>query len=58
MDYFTKWADGIPLRDQKATTIMVAVVKVCIASSLEYQMYVLYSDKGILRVCSLNSDTI
>ena len=29
MDYFTKWADAIPLRDQKATTIADAVIKVC-----------------------------
>ena len=29
MDYFTKWADAIPLRDQKATTIADAVVKIC-----------------------------
>ena len=27
MDYFTKWADTIPLRDQKATTIADAVIK-------------------------------
>ena len=29
MDYFTKWADAIPLYDQKATTITDAVVKIC-----------------------------
>ena len=29
MDYFTKWADAIPLRDQKATTIADAVIKLC-----------------------------
>ena len=28
-DYFTKWADAIPLCDQKATTITDAVVKIC-----------------------------
>ena len=28
MDYFTKWANAIPLRDQKATTITDAVVKI------------------------------
>ena len=29
MDYFTKWADAIPLCDQKATTITDAAVKIC-----------------------------
>ena len=29
MDYFTKWADAILLRDQKATTIADAVIKLC-----------------------------
>ena len=29
MDYFTKWADAIPLYNQKATSITAAIVKLC-----------------------------
>ena len=29
MDYFTKWADAIPLPNQKTATIADAVVKIC-----------------------------
>ena len=29
MDYFTKWAEAIPLPDQKASTIADAVIKLC-----------------------------
>ena len=29
MNYFTKWADAIPLCDQEATTITDVVVKIC-----------------------------
>ena len=40
MDYFTKWADAIPLHDQKATTIADAVIKLCSVPD------VLHSDQG------------
>ena len=29
MDYFTKWAEAIPLRDQTAASISVAIIKIC-----------------------------
>ena len=34
MDYFTKWADAIPLCDQKATTIADDVIKLCSNSGI------------------------
>ena len=43
MDYCTKWADAIPLRDQKATTIADAVIKVCSSFGMPD---VLHSDQG------------
>ena len=43
MDYFTKCADAIPLRDQKATTIADAVIKVCSSFGMPD---VLHSDQG------------
>ena len=43
MDYFTKWADAIPLRDQKATTITDAVVKICSNFGMPK---ILHSDQG------------
>ena len=43
MDYFTKWADAIPLRDQKATTIADAVIKVCSSFGMPD---ILHSDQG------------
>ena len=43
MDYFTKWADAIPLRDQKATTITDAVVKICSSFGMPD---ILHSDQG------------
>ena len=43
MDYFTKWADAIPLRDQKVTTIADAVIKLCSKFSVPD---VLHSDQG------------
>ena len=44
MDYFTKWADAIPLRDQKATTTITdAVVEMC----SNFRMpKILHSDQG------------
>ena len=29
MDYFTKWAEAIPLGDQTAASISAAVIKIC-----------------------------
>ena len=43
MDYFTKWADAIPLRGQKATTIAEAVIKVCSSFGMPD---ILHSDQG------------
>ena len=43
MDYFTKWADAIPLRDQKAATIADAVVKICSSFGMPD---ILHSDQG------------
>ena len=43
MDYFTKWADAIPLRDQKAITIADAVIKLCSNFGVPD---VLHSDQG------------
>ena len=43
MDYFTKWADAIPLRNQKATTITDAVVKICSNFGMPK---ILHSDQG------------
>ena len=43
MDYFTKWADAIPLRDQKAATITDAIVKLCCNFGIPD---VLHSDQG------------
>ena len=43
MDYFTKWADAIPLKDQKVTTIVDAVIKVCSSFGMPD---VLHSDQG------------
>ena len=43
MDYFTKWADVIPLRNQKATTIADAVVKICSSFGMPD---ILHSDQG------------
>jgi len=45
MGYFTKWADAIPFRDQKATTITdaMAIVKLCSDFAIPY---VLHSDQG------------
>ena len=43
MDYFTKWADAIPLHDQKATTITDAIVKLCGNFGIPD---VLHSDQG------------
>ena len=43
MDYFTKWADAIPLCDQKATTISDAVVKICSNFGMPE---ILHSDQG------------
>ena len=43
MDYFTKWADATPFRNQKATTIANAVIKLCSNFGVPY---VLHSDQG------------
>lgn len=43
MDYFTKWADAIPLCDQKAATIADAVVKICSSFGMPD---ILHSDQG------------
>ena len=46
MDYFTKWADAIPLRDQKAATVANAVV-------LESLTFYILTRAGILKaLCS------
>ena len=34
MDYFTKWAEAIPLRDQTAVSISAAVIKICCSFGL------------------------
>ena len=43
IDYFTKWADAIPLCDQKATTIAYVVIKVCSSFGMPD---ILHSDQG------------
>ena len=43
MDYFTKWAEAIPLCDQKATTIADAVIKLCSSFGIPD---ILHSDQG------------
>ena len=29
MDYFTKWAEAVPLKDQTTASISQAVIKIC-----------------------------
>ena len=43
MDYFTKWAEAVPLRDQTAATISAAVIKICCSFGIPE---VLHSDQG------------
>ena len=42
-DYFTKWAEAVPLRDQTATSISAAVIKICCSFGIPN---VLHSDQG------------
>ena len=43
MDYFTKWVEAIPLRDQTAASISAAVIKLCCSFGIPE---VLHSDQG------------
>ena len=43
MDYFTKWAEAVPLPDQKATSITKAVIKLCSSFGVPD---VIHSDQG------------
>ena len=43
MDYFTKWAEAVPLRDQTAASISAAVIKICCSFGVPD---VLHSDQG------------
>ena len=43
MDYFTKWAEAVPLLDQKATSIIKAVIKICSSFCIPD---VIHSDQG------------
>ena len=43
MDYFTKWAEAIPLRDQTAASISAAVIKICCSFGVPN---IVHSDQG------------
>ena len=43
MDYFTKWVDAVPLRDQTAVSISDAVIKLCSNFGIPT---VIHSDQG------------
>ena len=43
MDYFTKWAEAIPLRDQTAASISAAVIKICCSFGVPD---IMHSDQG------------
>ena len=43
MDYFTKWAEAIPLKDQTAASISEAVIKICCSFGVPD---ILHSDQG------------
>ena len=43
MDYFTKWAEAVPLPDQKATSITKAIIKLCSSFGIPD---VIHSDQG------------
>lgn len=43
MDYFTKWAEAVPLQDQIAASISAAVIKICCSFGIPD---VLHSDQG------------
>ena len=43
MDYFTKWAEAIPLRDQTAASISAAVIKICCSFGVPD---IVHSDQG------------
>ena len=43
MDYFTKWAETVPLKDQTAASISAALIKICCVFGIPE---VLHSDQG------------
>ena len=43
MDYFTKWAEAVPLKDQTAASISQAVIKICCSFGIPD---ILHSDQG------------
>ena len=43
MDYFTKWAEAVPLKDQTAASISAALIKICCTFGIPE---VLHSDQG------------
>ena len=43
MDYFTKWAEAVPLKDQTAASISQAVIKICCSFGVPD---ILHSDQG------------
>ena len=43
MDYFTKWAEAVPLRDQTATSISSAIIKICCSFGVPN---LVHSDQG------------
>ena len=43
MNYFTKWVEAIPLRDQTATSITEAIIKICSSFGVSS---ILHSDQG------------
>ena len=43
MDYFTKWAEAVPLPDQKVTSISKATIKLCSSFGIPD---VIHSDQG------------
>ena len=43
MDYFTKWVEAVPLRDQTTASISAAVIKICCSFGVPD---LLHSDQG------------
>jgi len=53
-DYFTKWADAIPLPDQSACTITAALIKLFLVLGMP-DMWSIQTKVVILKVLSSNS---
>ena len=51
MDYFTKWVEAIPLRDQAAAWVTKAIIKICSTFGVSS---ILHSDQG----CNFESDML